>query len=207
MHNDQIQALNAQFGLDTQLRFEIGAGELVFAQIRNDHATAEIALQGAHVLSYQPHGQQPILWVSQQSNYSSGKAIRGGIPVCWPWFGPHPSNPALPAHGFARTSEWQVVGAEARTDGATELRLELSDNERTRAIWPHVFRLTMVVTVGRELHVDLISHNSGMRPSRTVARCTAISISATLRISRSMAWMELHISTSCKETSGRYSGA
>lgn len=164
MHHDQLQAMNGQFGLVDQLHFETGAGDLVFAHIRNNHATATIALQGGHVLSYQPHNQQPVLWVSGQSSYKAGKAIRGGIPVCWPWFGPHPTNPSLPAHGFARTTEWQVVGTQVSTDGATQLRLELSDSEQTRGIWPHAFRLTMTVTVGRELQVELVSFNPGDEP-------------------------------------------
>jgi D-hexose-6-phosphate mutarotase len=164
MDHDQLQALNEQFGVANKLHFMTGAGNLVFAHISNDYATATVAIQGGHVLSYQPHGGQPVLWVSELSNYSPGKAIRGGIPICWPWFGPHPTGSSLPAHGFARTAAWSVVSSETGRDGATQLRLELVDNEQTRAVWPHAFRLTIEISVGRALQVDLISHNSGNEP-------------------------------------------
>src|SRR5262245_58558824 len=98
-----LAELNDRFAIPGQLSYRAGLGGLAVAEINNSYAATTVALQGGHVISYRPHGQQPVLWVSQRSAYQPGKAIRGGIPVCWPWFGAHPTDTTKPAHGFART--------------------------------------------------------------------------------------------------------
>lgn len=159
-----LTALNEQFGLASRLVFKTGPGGLTAAEIDSGHATATIFLQGAHVLSFQPRNQQPVLWVSGNSYFTSGKPIRGGIPVCWPWFANHPTDPAKPAHGFARTSEWSVLGSELTTGEAVRLRLGLSDTAATHTVWPHAFHLELVVTVGSTLQVELLIRNPGETP-------------------------------------------
>jgi D-hexose-6-phosphate mutarotase len=163
-----LDTLNEQFGLTPQLVFKNGPGGLTVAEINNDTAMATVVLQGAHVLSFQPHGQQPVLWVSQNSYFTAGKAIRGGIPVCWPWFANHPADPGKPAHGFARTSQWSVLGSELTPEGATHLRLGLTDTSATRALWPHPFQLELSVMVGADLQVELLVRN----PEDTAFTCT-----------------------------------
>ena len=93
--------------------------------------------------------------MSVRSAFEAGKPIRGGVPICFPWFGPHPTRPELPAHGFARLNEWKVVGAEDRADGATTITLGLSATEATRAAWPHEFSAEYAVTVGTALELEL----------------------------------------------------
>lgn len=159
-----ITTLNTQFGLDQQLVFTSGVGGLTIAEISNAHARAAIALHGAHILSFQPHRQQPVLWLSESSHFEIGQAIRGGIPVCWPWFAAHPSDPTKPSHGFARTTLWTVAGSNVLPDGSTQLRLKLLDSTATNALWPHAFRLELMITVGPALHVDLTIHNPGDGP-------------------------------------------
>src|SRR5262245_9040208 len=95
-----LQALNDAFAITDHLPFSSSPDDLQLAEIRNTDAAATVCLYGGQVLSFQPHGHAPVLWVSAHNNYRSGKPIRGGIPICWPWFGPHPSDPAKPAHGF-----------------------------------------------------------------------------------------------------------
>ncbi len=160
MLNQTLDALNAQFAMPGRLHFEAGPGGLPHARIAAGDYTAEVALQGGHVVSYGRVGAPPILWVSRQAVYVPGKAIRGGIPVCWPWFGPHPSDPSKPAHGFARVSMWSVAGAH--DDGAAvALTLRLGDDEATRALWPHRFTLELTVSVGEQLALALTTVNSG----------------------------------------------
>ena len=154
-----LKLLNDRFGIADQLEFKTGPGGLTVAEIKNRYSTATVVLQGAHVLSFQPHGQLPVLWASEHSHYQPGKAIRGGIPIIWPWFGGHPTDPTKPAHGFARTMPWSVSGAETTGGGKTLLRLGLTNNADTQLLWPHPFRLEMVITVGAELHVALEIHN------------------------------------------------
>lgn len=163
-----LTVLNEQFGLAAQLVFKAGPGGLTIAEISNEAATASIALQGAHVLSFQPHGQQPVLWVSSDSYFAAGKPIRGGIPVCWPWFANHPTDPGKPAHGFARISQWNILGSEVISAGVTRLRLGLTDTAATLALWPHPFQLELTVTVGSALQVELLIRN----PGETAFTCT-----------------------------------
>jgi D-hexose-6-phosphate mutarotase len=118
-------------------------------------------LHGGHVLSFFPRGHEPVLWVSKQSRFETGKAIRGGIPVCWPWFADHPTGGDIPAHGFVRTALWTVTESEALKDGRTRLGLVISDNNDTRTLWPYLFRLEIDVTVGTMLKVELIATNTG----------------------------------------------
>lgn len=109
-----------------------------------------VAAQGAHVTHWQPRGGQPVLFMSPRSAFAPGRAIRGGIPVCFPWFATRADAPALPAHGFARIREWRL---QARTPRSLAFGLE-SDAE-TRRLWPHDFRLHLEVVVGRMLELTL----------------------------------------------------
>lgn len=164
MTQDMIDQLNARFALPKRLAFVNGPGGLGLAEIHNDYAIAQVALQGAHVVTYQPHGQAPVLFVSRQALYQPGRAIRGGIPVCWPWFAAHPTDPSKPFHGFARSRLWQVAGSAQYPNGATELRLQLLPDAETRAIWPYEFVLELAIRVGERLELTLSSHNTGDLP-------------------------------------------
>jgi glucose-6-phosphate 1-epimerase len=164
MSTDLIQDLNARFAIADQASFAAGPGGFPIVSVRNAHADAAIALQGADVTSFQPHGQEHVLFLSRHAVYAPGKAIRGGIPICWPWFGPHPTDPTKPDHGFARTRPWSVLDTTAMPDGATRVRLGLTDDAATRALWPHAFALELTVTVGATLEVTLVARNTGHEP-------------------------------------------
>lgn len=156
-----VDALNRDFRT-TEVVFTPGPGELgPIAEVANRHATAAVALQGAHVMAFRPRGQGPVLWVSAESAFRPGKAIRGGIPVCWPWFADHPTDRRKPAHGFVRAAPWHVVATERGDDDATRIRFGLADDDTTYALWPHRFRLELVVTVGAALVVELVIRNTG----------------------------------------------
>jgi glucose-6-phosphate 1-epimerase len=164
------EALNAQFGRPGQLTFTPGPGHLTVAEINNRYASAAVALYGGHLLHYQPHGQPPVVWLSPHSFFQPGKAIRGGLPICWPWFGAHPTAASLPAHGFARLSAaWTVLSTAVSAEGDTLLQLGLSDDPASREMWPHPFRLELQLSVGAALAVTLIVHNSGPEPFEMTA--------------------------------------
>jgi len=169
MSDRTLSRLNAKFGRGETVRFESGPGGLAVVQVCNAAATASIALHGGHVLSWQPSGHEPVLWISSQSRYEAGRAIRGGIPVCWPWFADHPAETGLPAHGIARTTTWEVADAQVLDDSATRLVLRLEDDEHTRAVWPHGFVLELAVTVGRELAVELTATSRTDHPLSVTA--------------------------------------
>ncbi|MDH3219772.1 MAG: D-hexose-6-phosphate mutarotase [Gammaproteobacteria bacterium] len=154
-----IEILNNQFGLEGHLTFRRGNGGLVKAVIANAHAAAEVYLHGAHVTHYQPVETGPVLWISDSAVFAAGKAIRGGVPVCWPWFGVHATNPEFPQHGFARVSEWSVVATASGTDGTTSISLVL-EGDGSLDLWPHPFRLCLAVTVGKALTLSLTARNN-----------------------------------------------
>ncbi len=161
-----LSDLNDQHAIAQQLQFVTGAGGLPVACINNQHATATIALLGGQILTYRPHGAQPVLWVSDKADYAIGKAIRGGVPIIFPWFGKHPKLAQLPSHGLVRSRLWQVVASNALADGATQLVLSIKDDHDTRALWPYTFRAEVTITVGEVVTVALEVVNTGVRPMR-----------------------------------------
>lgn len=163
----QLQTLNEQYAIPGHVTIETGPGGLVTAVIENQHASAMMTLAGGHVMTYTPRGGQPVLWVSPNAAHTIGKAMRGGVPVCWPWFAAHPTEPSTkPLHGFARTSLWEFSGTRALPDGATEVRMLLRDNPQTRALWPHAFELEVTATFGPRLRVAWSARNPGSQPYR-----------------------------------------
>lgn len=140
------------------IRFSTGPGGLTVAALDSGAATASLTLLGAHVLSFQRSGSRPVLWLSERAMFEEGKPIRGGIPICWPWFAQHPEDAAMPAHGIARTRLWEVseTGAE---DGDLRLALELRDEPSSRRLWPHAFRWRFEVRLTDRLRVSLTAAN------------------------------------------------
>lgn len=160
-----ITQLNSRFALAGQLTFVEGRGGFPCIDIRNARAQALICVYSAQVLSYRPAGEaEDLLFVSDAAYYQAGKAIKGGVPVCWPWFGPDPEGKGRPAHGFVRNRFWSVLATASLPNGDTQVSLRLVDSEETRALWPPAFALTLVVTVGDTLSLELITRNTGAQP-------------------------------------------
>lgn len=156
--------LDEKFGIEGELGFMAMDGDLVFANISNKYGDADICLYGAHVTSFRPVRSMDLLYVSPESNYQEGKAIRGGIPVCFPWFGPNAHNSELPQHGFGRLMYWEVRKTESLPNGTTYLELGLQSSEATKAYWPYEFDAVMKFTVGSTLSVSLEVTNTGNEP-------------------------------------------
>ncbi|GKX62573.1 D-hexose-6-phosphate mutarotase [Pragia fontium] len=127
--------------------------DLSIIVINHPKATAAIALQGAHLLSWQPKGEMPVIWLSQSSQFKTGAAIRGGVPICWPWFG----KAGTPSHGFARNELWQLTEHSENEDGVW-LTFSLEDNPHTRQIWPYAFRLIARIKINTTCEIELESH-------------------------------------------------
>lgn len=161
MNETDLNTLNLSYAIPGHVQFKEGPGGLAVAEVSNIHAESTIALQGAHVMTYRPHGQEPVLWLSGYGKFAQGKSIRGGVPICWPWFGPHAEDPKLPGHGFARTVMWEITETRVLPDGASFLRFGLIQTEATRAQWPHPSSVELLVTVGATLKVELATRNLG----------------------------------------------
>lgn len=159
-----LDALAERFGIPGAIRFEAGAGGLVRAAISVPAADAHVYLHGAHVTHYQPAGRHPSLFLSSRSRFAAGAAIRGGVPVIFPWFGARAGHPGTPDHGFARTAEWAVDSVERGADGSVALTLGLEPDDRVRAMWPQDFRLRHRVVVGAHLELSLEVENRSPAP-------------------------------------------
>ncbi len=156
-----LAEINQRYAIANHVQFKEGEGGLAIAEISNAHATARIALQGAHLMTWQPHGQAPVIWLSKFAKFASGKSIRGGVPICWPWFGAHATDSKLPGHGFARTVMWEVLETKAMPDGGTFLRFGLVETDSTRAQWPHPCSVQIEFAIGKTLHINMVTRNIG----------------------------------------------
>lgn len=155
-----VAQLNASFGRPGAVAFaqhELGG---VVAHLVSAGSSATVALHGAHVLSFQPKGGREVLWMSPQAVIAPGEGIRGGIPVCWPWFAAHATDPGKPDHGFVRKSVWTVVktGSEA---GAAQIELEFPFETKHAALWPAQAHVGVTITLTDTLRVDLVTRNTG----------------------------------------------
>lgn len=159
-----LDALNEQFGIAGQLSFSNKAEGFPMLEITNALASASLALQGGHLMTYQPKGQEPVIWLSGDAKFKPGKSIRGGVPVCWPWFGPHAEDSDKPGHGHARTVMWEVLETAVLDSGATQVRLQLIADAATQAFWRHNTPLQVLMSVGADLRVELITRNDSDAP-------------------------------------------
>ncbi len=159
MEISNITDLNKQFSLPNVLVFKEGPNGLIYAEVKNDSASAQIFLHGAHITSFIPNGQEPVLFLTPLSQFEPGKAIRGGIPISWPWFADHPTDKTKPAHGFARTSVWRVRETQYFSKDETAITLGLTDNENTVLLWDHSFDLEIAISIGKKLNIELIMNN------------------------------------------------
>ena len=142
--------------------FRSGDGFIVL-EINNDICTSSIALQGAQVMTWQPKTQaEPVLWMSEAASLKHGKSIRGGIPVCWPWFGAHPTQPSFAAHGIARTAMWDVKQTSINKQGEVQITLSLQSKQHPE--WQHETLAELKVVVGESLSLDLTTTNLGDTP-------------------------------------------
>lgn len=129
-------------------------------RIASGEATGAVFEQGAQVVSWCPAGGDEVLWVSQSSSFESGVAIRGGIPICFPWFGSGPRGDRVPSHGFARLTGWTL--ADVEDDGGTvTVTHSLSATDETRRVFPYEFLAVHTARFGQHLDVHLSVQNTG----------------------------------------------
>jgi len=155
-----VAELDKQFGIPGSVKVCTGNGALPRILVSNSQVQGEIYLYGAQVTSWKPAGHEELIFVSSKSSWQEGQAIRGGVPICFPWFRGKVDDPHAPAHGFARTKVWQLESIVAGQDGITVSLFIVSD-EQTRGLWPGEFRLTHRVVFGAELTMELTCINTG----------------------------------------------
>jgi glucose-6-phosphate 1-epimerase len=154
--------LNEKFGLPGIAEIVEGEGNLPKIRVTTSAATAEIYLHGAQVISWIPAHSSEVLFLSKQSHWQEGKAIRGGIPICYPWFRSKADDPKAPSHGVVRTTAWQIESITQQAD-IVVISLVITASDATRKFWPYDFHLEHRITVGSELKLELIIRNTGTR--------------------------------------------
>lgn len=159
MENATVK-LGHRFDIPGVVQVVEGNGGLAKVQITSPEAVGEMYLHGAHVTSWKPAGGEEVFFLSSQSRWAEGQAIRGGVPICFPWFGGKADDPKAPAHGFARAKTWQLESV-AQVGGGVTVSMFMESDATTRKWWPADFRLVHRVVFGRELSLELLVTNTG----------------------------------------------
>lgn len=147
------------------VRFIKDENGLDYIEIDNRFASAKLALQGGHVMHWQPHHtKEPVLWLSDQSRYEAGRSIRGGIPLCWPWFGAHPTDSSLCMHGFARVTPFSVIDIGQMNNGYTRVILQMKHTENAQRQLSYPYTLVMTIEIGATLSMKLSTTNRATQP-------------------------------------------
>jgi len=154
-----VEELKSRFEIPGRVEISMEPWNSPLLFVRNRAASAKISLYGGHLMSYAPKGGEDFLWLSKALSIERGKSIRGGVPVCWPWFGPHPSDSSMPVHGLARVRAWRLEGVSEPDEERTEIVLSLRRSAIENPPFP--FSLRLLVSVGRALRVSLETRNEG----------------------------------------------
>ncbi len=155
-----VAELDRRFGIPRLAGVGEGNGAMPRVQITSSLCEAEMYLHGAQVTSWKPAGSDEVLFLSGKSRWTDGQAIRGGIPICFPWFRAKSNDPQAPAHGFARTKTWRLESI-LEEDGAIVVSMVTESDEHTRRWWPGEFRLVHRATFGSHLKLQLACTNTG----------------------------------------------
>jgi len=161
----EVSELDRHFGIPGVVKVTEGRGGLKRVQITGSLAQGEIYLHGAHVTSWKPATQDESLFVSTKSRWEVGQAIRGGIPICFPWFRAKADDSKAPAHGFVRTRMWQLESIIESENGVA-VSMSTESDEQTRRWWPGEFHLVHRAVFGTELSLELVCTNTGTTPLR-----------------------------------------
>jgi glucose-6-phosphate 1-epimerase len=152
--------LDRRFGIPGVAKVCEGNGGLPRVLISGSFGHGEMYLHGAQVTSWKPAGKDEVLFISTKTRWEEGQAIRGGIPICFPWFRAKADDPHAPAHGFVRTKPWELASI-AETEAGVAVTMLTESDEHARHWWPAEFRLVHRVTFGSELSLELLCTNTG----------------------------------------------
>jgi glucose-6-phosphate 1-epimerase len=155
-----ITELNRRFGIPGIAQVVVGNGGLAKVTIAARNTVGEMYLHGAHVTSWQPLGAEEVLFVSSQSRWEDGRPIRGGVPLCFPWFAGKADDPSAPAHGFVRTKTWQLESITQAGDAVT-VSMFTESNDETKRWWPVDFHVAYRATFDSALNLELVVRNTG----------------------------------------------
>ncbi len=201
-----MQDLTQLIAVTPSLSLETSQENYPFLKVQHEKATAKIALHGAHLTEWTPKNEKPVIYTSPTAIYREGKAIRGGVPICWPWFNAHPHNSNLPSHGVARTAFWHLSSASENEDAVT-LTFTLPRSEKLIAHFEPEFELNFTIQIGEELVMTLLTKNTSSEPFQVGgALHTYFSISDIADVSLTGLESATYIDTVGKESLNRQNG-
>jgi glucose-6-phosphate 1-epimerase len=163
--DSEVAASFDRFGIPGVAQVVEGEGGLPKVHITTSELVAEMYLHGAHVTSWKPAGAEEVLFLSCQARWEEGSAIRGGVPICFPWFGRKSDDPKAPQHGFVRTKAWRLESI-AQVGRVVTVSMFTESDESTKTWWPADFRAVYRATFGPELTLELLVSNTGRTPFR-----------------------------------------
>jgi glucose-6-phosphate 1-epimerase len=158
-----LQQLNDRFAIPGVAQIVPGNTGQPKVKITSVAASAEIYLHGAHLTSWIPAGAEEVIFLSSKAQYQEGKAIRGGVPICFPWFNAKTDDPKAPSHGLVRTKTWDLESI-THEGNAIAVALSTSSDDATRKWWPHEFRAVQRITISTNLQMELTVTNTGAAP-------------------------------------------
>ena len=158
-------SLTQKKSISPSVNLQTDSNGFEFLIVEHEKISAALTLHGGHLIHFQRAQQEPLIWLSKTAVFDDKKAIRGGVPVCWPWFGAADASLGenLPGHGFARTSKWTLGKIEESAEGV-DIELHLTSSEETLALWNHQFELTLKLSLNAQLKIDLITENKSDKP-------------------------------------------
>jgi glucose-6-phosphate 1-epimerase len=160
----RAEDLVAEFGIKGVLDFATAGTGLTKAVVTLDGVAGELVVQGAQLTRWDPPGAHPVIFMSPNCVFAPGTAIRGGVPLIFPWFGPHRTTKEAPQHGFARVAPWRLDSVEQRGAGELTMTLSLTSEDSTSPFWPEAYRAVYTVTFGRTLSLSLAVQNRAGHP-------------------------------------------
>ncbi len=166
MENNLISESLRRLAIPGRVEITTGHGQLPLVKITTPWSTAEIYLLGAHITGFQKVGEPPLLFMSAKSWFADGKPIRGGVPICYPWFGPREGGPG---HGLARILAWELVATSAAPDGRVTVHLRLPQ-AALKPEWA-ALRTEFVLTVAETLTMELIATNTSADQRVVIENC------------------------------------
>jgi len=165
MKDSDLQALTTDINSislsNSTVLYKSTAPGLPLLVIDSPLCNAVLSPYGAQLLEFKSKDKAPLLWLSPKAVFEQGVPIRGGIPLCAPWFGPHPTDSQKPNHGFVRNNDWIVKNIEEFSNGEVKLDFLFDTQDTEAETYDYCFQIKLSMTLGNSVTLALTVVNLG----------------------------------------------